>query len=65
MKINNKFSGIIEEIGKYTYWWYEGCWVGYLEEFPEYLSQGETRAELEEGFLKIYDLVMKGDLQIR
>ena len=63
MKPNNKFSGFIKDIGKYRYWRYEGMWVGYLEEYPEYLSQGETKAELEEGLLKIYDRAKKDDLQ--
>ena len=58
----NKRSGTIKGIGKYVYWKFEGLWVGYLEEFPEHLSQGETIAELKEGFLKIYDLVRRGDL---
>jgi len=54
------FTGTIPEIGRYVYWRYQCFWIGHLEEFPEYLSQGETRAELEEGFLKINALMQKG-----
>ena len=25
---------------KYTYWKEEDVWLGYLEEFPDYLTQG-------------------------
>ena len=29
-------------------------WIGYLEEFPDYLTQGSTVAELEENLRDIY-----------
>ena len=58
-----RFSGTIENIGKYIYWRYQDLWVGYLEKFPDYFSHGKTIAELEEGFLKIYELIRKGDLK--
>ena len=31
---------------RYTYWQHEGVWLGYLEEFPDYWTQGETFDEL-------------------
>ncbi len=33
---------------KYTYWQDEEMWLGYLEEYPDYWTQGETMQELEE-----------------
>ncbi len=30
-------------------------WVGYLEEYPDYLTQGETMEELEENLKDIYN----------
>jgi predicted RNase H-like HicB family nuclease len=33
---------------KYTYWQDEEMWLGYLEEFPDYWTQGETKQELED-----------------
>ncbi len=27
---------------KYVYWQDEDMWLGYLEEYPDYWSQGET-----------------------
>ena len=39
---------------KYTYWQDEGMWLGYLEEYPDYWTQGETIEELEENLRDIY-----------
>ncbi len=33
---------------KYTYWQDGEMWLGYLEEYPDYWTQGETIEELEE-----------------
>lgn len=37
-------------------------WLGYLEEFPDYLTQGETIAELEENLRDIYDDLTGGKI---
>ena len=29
-------------------------WLGYLEEFPDYMTQGESLAELEENLRDLY-----------
>ena len=52
---DNKRTGTIKDIGKYVYWKHEGLWVGYLKEYPEHWSQGETTTELRESLLKIYE----------
>ena len=31
----------------YVYWQHEDTWIGYLQEFPDYWTQGESREELE------------------
>jgi predicted RNase H-like HicB family nuclease len=33
---------------RYVYWQDGGVWLGYLEEFPDYLTQGVTTRDLEE-----------------
>ena len=53
----NKRTDTIKGIGKYVYWKKEGLWVGYFKEYPEHWSQGETKAALREGLLKIYKKV--------
>lgn len=31
----------------------DGCWLGHLEAYPDYLTQGETLAELKENLKDI------------
>ena len=39
---------------KYVYWQEDDMWLGYLEEYPDYWTQGESEAELRENLLDIY-----------
>ena len=44
----------------YVYWQDGDLWLGYLEEFPDYMTQGESLAELEENLRDIYADVTSG-----
>jgi len=44
----------------YVYWQDEGTWLGYLEEFPDYMTQGMSLSELEENLRDIYDDLTSG-----
>lgn len=37
----------------YTYWQDEEMWLGYLDEYPDYMTQGETMDELKENLIDI------------
>jgi len=39
---------------RYIYWQDEDMWLGYLEEFPDYWTQGETEEELKGNLIDIY-----------
>jgi hypothetical protein len=39
---------------KYIYWQEDGAWLGYLEEFPDYWTQGETLDDLLEHLKDLY-----------
>ena len=39
---------------KYVFWKDEDMWMGYLEEFPDYWTQGDTEAELQENLTDLY-----------
>ena len=39
---------------EYTYWQDEDTWLGYLDEYPDYMTQGETQEELKENLIDIY-----------
>lgn len=39
---------------KYTYWQEEGSWLGYLQDFPDYWTQGESLDDLREHLRDLY-----------
>jgi hypothetical protein len=42
------------ELG-YTYWKDDGWFVGYLDEYPDYTTQGETVEEFEKMLYSLYE----------
>ena len=47
---------------RYVYWQDEEMWLGYLEEYPDYWTQGETIEELEENLKDIYNELAHGSI---
>jgi hypothetical protein len=47
---------------KYIFWQDDEMWLGYLEEYPDYWTQGETQEELKENLVHIYKDVASGTL---
>ncbi len=45
---------------KYVYWQDGEMWLGYLEDYSDYMSQGETLEELKENLIDIYKEVKSG-----
>jgi len=39
---------------RYVHWQDGEMWLGYLEEYPDYMTQGESIEELEENLRDIY-----------
>jgi predicted RNase H-like HicB family nuclease len=39
---------------RYVFWQDGDAWLGYLEEYPDYMTQGESFADLEEHLRDIY-----------
>jgi len=37
-------------------------WLGYFEEFPDYMTQGETLAELEDNLRDLYRDLTSGEI---
>ncbi|MBD2523691.1 type II toxin-antitoxin system HicB family antitoxin [Nostoc sp. FACHB-133] len=48
---------------KYIYWQDDDMWLGYIEEYPDYWTQGETEEELRENLLDIYSELTSGNIQ--
>jgi hypothetical protein len=47
---------------KYVYWEEEGGWLGYLQDFPDYWTQGETLDDLLEHLKDLYLDLSSGQL---
>ena len=47
---------------KYVYWQDDDMWLGYLEEYPDYMTQGETVQELEENLRDVYKETSSGNI---
>ena len=47
---------------RYTFWQDEGMWLGYLLEYPDYVTQGETPDELQENLREIYQDLTSGTI---
>jgi len=47
---------------KFVYWQDEGMWLGYLEEYPGYMTQGESLEELHENLRDIHDELTSGEI---
>jgi len=45
---------------KYTYWQDEDMWLGYLDEYNNYMTQGESLDELRENLMDIYKELASG-----
>ncbi len=43
------------EIKRFVYFEENGMWIGWLEEFPDYRTQGETLEELKTNLQDIYE----------
>ena len=45
---------------KYIYWQEEGAWLGYLAEYPDYMTQGESLTDLQENLRDIHSDITQG-----
>ena len=46
----------------YTYYQYDGWYLGYLNDYPDYETQGQTREELEEMLISLYEDIHSGSV---
>lgn len=44
----------------YTYWVDGAQWVGFLDEYPDYWTQGESEADLREHLADLYQELSSG-----
>jgi predicted RNase H-like HicB family nuclease len=47
---------------EFVYWQDGDFWIGYLQEFPDYLTQGESLEELKENLKDLYRDMTSGEI---
>ena len=47
---------------RFVHWQDDQTWIGYLEEFPDYLTQGASLAELKENLRDLYRDLTSGEI---
>jgi predicted RNase H-like HicB family nuclease len=59
IKKKNTKEGIMST-ARFIYWQDDEMWLGYLEEYPDYVTQGKSLEELKENLKDIYDDLVSG-----
>ena len=49
-------------IKRYVHWQEEDMWLGYLEDYPDYWTQAESREELQENLKDIFQELTSGNI---
>jgi len=47
---------------RYVYWLDGNYWLGYFEEFPDYLTQGESLEDLQDHLKDLYRDLTSGEI---
>ncbi len=47
---------------RFLFWQDGRFWVGYLEEYPDYMTQGETLVELKENLKSLYEDIQSDEI---
>jgi hypothetical protein len=47
---------------KFVYWQEGNAWIGYLQDYPDYWTQGETLDDLKEHLKDLYRDLTSGEL---
>lgn len=47
---------------RYVYWQDGELWLGYLEEFPDYMTQGESLDDLKDHLRDLYRDLVSGEI---
>jgi predicted RNase H-like HicB family nuclease len=46
----------------FTYWQDGDAWLGYLDEFPDYLTQGDSFEDLKAHLASLYEDLVSGEV---
>ena len=59
---SSRFLSINTQTTCYVYWQDGDMWLGYLEDYPDYITQGETLDELQLNLRDIYQELTSGNI---
>jgi hypothetical protein len=59
--LRRRYTGDVST-ARFVHWQDHGMWLGYFEEFPDYLTQGETLEQLQENLRDLYNDLMSGEI---
>ena len=49
---------------KFVYWQDGNFWLGYLQDYPDFMTQGETLEELQENLKDIYNEIIQENIPL-
>ncbi|HUT10843.1 MAG TPA: hypothetical protein VMY42_10125 [Thermoguttaceae bacterium] len=47
---------------KIVYWQAEDFWIGYLQDYPDYMTQGDTLEDLKDHLKDLYEDITEGEI---
>ena len=47
---------------KYVWWEDDGAWIGYLQDYPDYWTQGETLEDLQDHLRDLFQDLTSGEI---
>lgn len=47
---------------RYVYWQDGGYWLGYIDEYPDYMTQGLSSEEFKENLIDLYKDLTSGEI---
>jgi predicted RNase H-like HicB family nuclease len=50
------------QVVKIVYWEEDGAWIGYLQEYPDYWSQGQTLGDLKDHLKDLHQDLTGGEI---
>ena len=55
-------NSLMNSTARYVRWQGGEMWLGYFVQYPDYLTQGESRSELEENLRDLYRNLRSGEI---
>ena len=50
------------DTARYVHWQDEGMWLGYFEEYPDYMTQGENLEDLQDHLRDLHKDLTSGEI---